>query len=773
MRIPVLGAVLAALAVGQGAPDPFLMERLLPQDALLYVSVPQSASLAEDYKKSHLARLVDHPEIRAFTAPVEAWWKKRKNEATATGPSWNEMVRESAGLTIDEIRDLLQGPLSFAVYDVPLNEERKLDLVLSAGADTAKLRRAAESFKAALKRQGAELQESEYQHRGTTVYGLGMGDFRFFYAVVERTFVFATLQQRLEGIIAAAADRTFAGLREDPKFKSARARVAPENRHLLLAWLNVSGILKGFRREIGDEALQVLEALGVSDITGAAAAVAYDGPQLRERYALATARQTRGMLKFLSGGTPLDASAALVPAGSLSYAHFGFNLAELYDVALEAAKANPDAEREFREALRRYEERSGVRVRESLATVGTSWTSYSMLPAAGGALPDSVYVVSLSDPARFQDALEKVLRDADLKIEKLSYRGQEIRWFTIGLADLFRNLGPLGGGIEFGYSPAFFIRDHRLFLSIDPLSLKRQVDRLGQKTAPIADDPKWKALASKVRPEEWESWSYIDIGRVFNIGYSSLEPFAHVFRDLPRDDEGELVVDLAKLPLGETVAELLGPTLTTKRTFPDAIVVDTASSTGIGSTSGLVTLGLVAAVGIPFVARGGGGGLAENERVAELTLQFIRQSQSTFKNSDSDRNGVGDYWTRDVAGLYGLKDRSGQAIFLIDPATAGADPEGAARYNLPASPKSGYFFKALASDPDGQPYAKDEDKDGNAFTNKARWGVVAYPAGYGATGRFTFIAGEEGKIWKKDTQGRPVDRWPGKDPAEQGWAPLE
>ncbi|HEV3029345.1 MAG TPA: DUF2950 family protein, partial [Planctomycetota bacterium] len=98
--------------------------------------------------------------------------------------------------------------------------------------------------------------------------------------------------------------------------------------------------------------------------------------------------------------------------------------------------------------------------------------------------------------------------------------------------------------------------------------------------------------------------------------------------------------------------------------------------------------------------------------------------------------------------------------------TAAADPEGAARYGLPLAPKNGYYFKMMVGDPDGEAYQKDDGK-----TNKTRFGVVAWPAVPGASGRLTFIMNESGKLWKKDTQGQPVDRWPGKDPAKDGWMP--
>jgi len=189
-------------------------------------------------------------------------------------------------------------------------------------------------------------------------------------------------------------------------------------------------------------------------------------------------------------------------------------------------------------------------------------------------------------------------------------------------------------------------------------------------------------------------------------------------------------------------------------------------------SSGAAYVGVAAAIAIPTLLRmqshGPPGGIAGNEMIAEVSLQFIRNAEETFKNSDSDANGVADFWTRDVAGLHALKDRSGQAIFLLDPATAAADPEGAARYGLTPSPKNGYFYKMMVSDPDGGVYQKDDGK-----TNKNAYGVCAYPAVAGATGRFTFITNETGKTWKKDTQGKPVDKWPGKDPTKEGWTLAE
>jgi hypothetical protein len=781
MRAIVLAALLAPLVLPRQAPDPFLLERLLPPNPLLYISVPQSPAVSQDYQKSDLHRFWNHPEVRQFAEPVEAWWKKRKTEPIPVRgqvqPSLNELARQAVGLSIDELWELLQGPLAFAVYDVPVNEQHKLDLVLSLGAgDAAVLTKSAASFKAAMKKQDPGFTESESAFQGTTIHEMGTDEFRVAYAVVERTIVLATRRERIEQVVAAAADRAFSGLKDDPRFKAARARVAPGDRHFLLAYFNAAGLLQQFRRELGDEAIRVLEQLGLADLTSIAAGLGYDGGAVRERYALLTSRQDRGILRFLAGGTPVDPAAALVPAGALGYAHFGVDFAQVYDVLIACSKVSPEFERELVQGIRGYEEKAGVQLREALATLGSSWTVASVLPDAGGLLPDDLYLAKLPDPAKFETALEKVLKHAAFPARDFSFRGQRIRHFTIGFPE---EEAGLPFPIRMGYTISWFVKDGLLFASTSPLSLKRQILRMAGKTTPIAEDPKYAAMAARVPAKDLESWSYLDIGRWLAAFYNTLQPALHFVRDFARDYwwAGDLVLDAARLPLGETLDGLVGPTITNKRTLPDAILVDSISSVPVTSTTVVGTAGVVAAIAIPslIMARQGGalGGVAANERVAELSLLFIRQAQETLKTSDSDRNGQADYWTRDVAGLYGLKDRSGQALFLLDPATAQADPEGAARYGLAPQPRNGYWFRVLTSDPDGVTYQKDEDKDGMAYTNPKRFGVAAYPAAYGQTGRLTFIVSEDGKVWKKDTQGQPPVKWPGKDPSQDGWQAVE
>jgi hypothetical protein len=776
-RAVVLILGIASLTMAQEAPDPFLAERILPQNALVFLSIPQSSFLSAEYAKSNLAKLVDHPEIRSFIGPLESWWKRRKTlPVQAAGrmtPSFNDQIKEMTGLTIDEIWELLQGPLSCAVYDLPVGDPHKLDVVLTLGAsDGAKLEKAAVALKDGFRRNGG-VKEGEFARGGTTIHEFGNNSFRVYHALIRKTIIVATRQERIEQIVDASVDKAFAGLQEDPAFKAARARVAPESRHLFLFYANLTQTLKQYRREIGDETLRVLETLGIADIPALAASLSYDGPFIRERYALMTSRQDRGLLKFLAGGTPDDPYAALVPAGSISYSHQGLNPAELYDVLMNAAKISPDFASGLEEMFGQYEKRVGFRVRDAFATLGSSWTSWSTMPEGGGIWPDTIWAVPLLDPGAFESALEKAVQDAGFPHEELTFRGRKIRYVTLGLQGLVGGLAmELPDFLSPSLTMSYLVQDKSLFLATQPMAIKRLILRSEGKMTPIREQAKYAALAARTPAGDLDSWTYLDLGRALVIGYAFLEPSSHLMRDMARDETGELVLDLARLPLEETLADLIGPTFIGKRTTPDSILLESRSNLGASLSSGTGFLVVAAAVAIPtltgFRPGGAAGGIAGNEMIAEVSLQFIRQAEETFKNSDSDANGVADYWTRDVAGLHSIKDRSGQAIFLIDPATAAADPEGAPRYKLTPAPKNGYYYRMMVSDPDGEVYQKDEGK-----TNKTKYGVVAYPAAPGETGRFTFITKESGKTWKKDTQGRPVDRWPGKDPAQDGWTLAE
>ena len=165
---------------------------------------------------------------------------------------------------------------------------------------------------------------------------------------------------------------------------------------------------------------------------------------------------------------------------------------------------------------------------------------------------------------------------------------------------------------------------------------------------------------------------------------------------------------------------------------------------------------------------------ASNERNASTTLKTFCSAQAYFRANDRDGNRVNDYWSADVSGLYRitipLGRGKGEAIRLIERlgATADAHPvislekagqlqsaEGLHASGFVAlgkpSPKAGYWFAAVKSYEDEQGNVK-KYNTGNG-RNLSRFGITAYPAEYGKTGKRTFVVNEGNTVFWKDTNG--------------------
>ncbi len=154
--------------------------------------------------------------------------------------------------------------------------------------------------------------------------------------------------------------------------------------------------------------------------------------------------------------------------------------------------------------------------------------------------------------------------------------------------------------------------------------------------------------------------------------------------------------------------------------------------------------------------------LDANERNAADCLETLATAETDFRANDRDGNRVHDFWTADVAGLHVLGGPTGvpgqtASIRLIDARIAEADAS-----HPDARPFRGYHFRAMDLDEEGVPYR--QETTGNPRRakekNTTKFGFCAYPAAYGRTGRWTYVVNEGRTIFKLDTEGKPVLRFP-------------
>jgi hypothetical protein len=173
-----------------------------------------------------------------------------------------------------------------------------------------------------------------------------------------------------------------------------------------------------------------------------------------------------------------------------------------------------------------------------------------------------------------------------------------------------------------------------------------------------------------------------------------------------------------------------------------------------------------------------------NERNASASLKTICTAEMDFRANDRDGNGVNDFWTGDVSGLFCLRPPdAGGPLGLIEISVAAADgapvmgrvpADRKAGLSTSSHPKAGYFFRAMKEDESGEPYGRDTEgrKSLGPYYNLAGFAFCAHPAKYPSSGRQTFIVNEGAVVWKKDTGGEAVDGWP-ENPAEEGWVKAD
>jgi hypothetical protein len=149
-----------------------------------------------------------------------------------------------------------------------------------------------------------------------------------------------------------------------------------------------------------------------------------------------------------------------------------------------------------------------------------------------------------------------------------------------------------------------------------------------------------------------------------------------------------------------------------------------------------------------------------NETKAKSAMRDILAAEQDFRNKDLDKDGKENYWTGDVAGL--------QAVGALSDSIAAADSK-----NTKGAAHFGYRFKMMERTRDGKAYA--EDLDGKGAKTKNRWvfAVCAVPQTYKQTGVVTLILSNDGVIYKKDTGGKPVLKWPSEKEILDEWKEVD
>lgn len=109
-----------------------------------------------------------------------------------------------------------------------------------------------------------------------------------------------------------------------------------------------------------------------------------------------------------------------------------------------------------------------------------------------------------------------------------------------------------------------------------------------------------------------------------------------------------------------------------------------------------------------------------------------------------------------------LPGEDGEPMKLIEVSAAGADdrPVVDASLYVAASPKAGYWFRAIRHADESEP-------------SPDRFAFCSFPATYGSSGRLTFILDERNSIYQRDLGRRGgIDVFPTDEELDSEWTRL-
>lgn len=166
---------------------------------------------------------------------------------------------------------------------------------------------------------------------------------------------------------------------------------------------------------------------------------------------------------------------------------------------------------------------------------------------------------------------------------------------------------------------------------------------------------------------------------------------------------------------------------------------------------------------------------AEEEKIrnsmrASLALKAIMSLQFTFRANDLDKNGIHDFWTGDVAGLYHFGS--------IDRAIAEADARPLTAIVGNPIPYFGYYFVAMdkvGCADSAEEYRQTTDPESGVVHHRSRFAFCAYPAQEERHPSYIWIVSEDQQLWMSRVKyvGKPVLSWPSHEQLRESWTRPE
>ena len=159
---------------------------------------------------------------------------------------------------------------------------------------------------------------------------------------------------------------------------------------------------------------------------------------------------------------------------------------------------------------------------------------------------------------------------------------------------------------------------------------------------------------------------------------------------------------------------------------------------------------------------------AANERAGREAIHGLASAEADYRGNDRDGNGIHDFWTGDVSGLY--------AYGLIPREVAEADAAPLVPLVPHPIPYKGHYFRALVADDYETPpltYRQVTDPKSGAVHNLGHFGFVIYPAGGFNAPKYMWIVNENNTSMRNPMTAPIPTNFPSDNQLKSFWSKVQ
>ncbi|MDH3583900.1 MAG: DUF3352 domain-containing protein [Phycisphaerae bacterium] len=566
-----------------GAADPPAVADFLPEDTIIAMVVGDVPALREQGEKHPLARAWNDPQIQRFIAPMRAKMKV---------DTWDQVVTEATGHSLEDLLALPSGQAAVAITHLPLGNRKDqphLVMALDIG-DQGKVvedllaRGLAREQEAA--RRGVQIVERLEEFQGHLIHArrrIKDGDVteREAWVVVDNWFLVANpkdlLKQTIRRLEKKVDDRV---LSDAANFKQVRQR---QKRAHALAYIDLQamvkigqGVAERRRAERGQPenplALtpeRAVKVMGLDALRGAYfttevtdAATTFDvGVFYTEQ---------RGLLKLLAFQPGKVDKAAFIPDDAIAANTFRFSIPQVWDTLRETLNGlNPMMGAMAAAPLNQIKAQTGVDLENDLIkNIGDDFASASMLrkpdrPGEAQSLAhmSDVYVMSLNDSRRFEDALGALIDRAPgaaALFKEREYLGTTIRTLELPQEPVDPDF-PDVNQLNPNQSISWTVTDRHFMLGTGtPAMMESVLVGMNGGGRSIWEKPEVAGAIEGVAADA-SALGFTDTATVLNAGLQFAGTFQKIMRQI---DESELLlVDFDAIPDSKLMSKYFGPTI--------------------------------------------------------------------------------------------------------------------------------------------------------------------------------------------------------------------